>query len=412
LHARERSNADNLLAANLALENANAALKQSLEIHETLTAAAATTNGIDGIARAVLELTGYPVAIEDRYGNLVAWAGAGHPDPYPKDPRSRRDQLLQHALQLGNPLRQDGRLIALARTGDHIFGTIALIDPFDASGDTHRTALEHGATVLALEFAHLRSLAETQRRMSRDFIEDLLLGTDVGGALNRARALDYDLARPHRVVVVEATGSSDSDEEAVFHAVRRAVRDLGVGSLLLERGDRVVVLADSEPDWNSFRSAIVAELVRGDCRIGIGGRCLQAADFPRSHHQALLALSMQQTVHGRRVTAYDSLGVYRLFSEIPNSGSVEDLVSEWLGPLIDYDHQKGAQLVETLGAYLECGGNYDATAHALSLHRSTLRYRLRRVRELSGHDLADPDTRFNLQLATRAWCTLTTLRDG
>jgi DNA-binding PucR family transcriptional regulator len=63
-----------------------------------------------------------------------------------------------------------------------------------------------------------------------------------------------------------------------------------------------------------------------------------------------------------------------------------------------------------LSQYLECGGGYDATAAALSVHRSTLKYRLQRIREISGHDLADPDTDFNLQLATRAWRTLQTLR--
>jgi DNA-binding PucR family transcriptional regulator len=62
----------------------------------------------------------------------------------------------------------------------------------------------------------------------------------------------------------------------------------------------------------------------------------------------------------------------------------------------------GAQLAETLSCYLECGGNYDLTAATLSLHRSTLRYRLQRIREVSAHDLNDPDIRFNLQLATRA----------
>ena len=45
------------------------------------------------------------------------------------------------------------------------------------------------------------------------------------------------------------------------------------------------------------------------------------------------------------------------------------------------------------------------------LHRSTLRYRLQRLREISGLDLADPDTRFNLQLATRAWATLGAIGD-
>jgi hypothetical protein len=43
---------------------------------------------------------------------------------------------------------------------------------------------------------------------------------------------------------------------------------------------------------------------------------------------------------------------------------------------------------------------------ALAAHPSTLEYRLQRIRKISGHDLADPATRFNLQFATRAWQTL------
>jgi hypothetical protein len=59
---------------------------------------------------------------------------------------------------------------------------------------------------------------------------------------------------------------------------------------------------------------------------------------------------------------------------------------------------------------LEFGGSYEATAQALSVHRSTLRYRLQRIGELSGHDLSLPDVRFNLQLAARAWQSLRALR--
>jgi hypothetical protein len=52
----------------------------------------------------------------------------------------------------------------------------------------------------------------------------------------------------------------------------------------------------------------------------------------------------------------------------------------------------------------------DASAKALVVYRSTLKSRLQRIRELSGHDVNDPDSRFNLQLATRAWATLRALR--
>lgn len=57
----------------------------------------------------------------------------------------------------------------------------------------------------------------------------------------------------------------------------------------------------------------------------------------------------------------------------------------------------------TLSDYLECGGNYDESAAALHIHRSTVRYRLARIAELTGYDLRSVDTRFNLHAATRAW---------
>ena len=64
----------------------------------------------------------------------------------------------------------------------------------------------------------------------------------------------------------------------------------------------------------------------------------------------------------------------------------------------------------TLSCFLELGQAYDATSDALAIHRSTLKYRLQRIREISQQDLSDPDTRFNFQLATRAWQTLVALR--
>ena len=66
----------------------------------------------------------------------------------------------------------------------------------------------------------------------------------------------------------------------------------------------------------------------------------------------------------------------------------------------------------TLRLYLDCGRSHEAAARALSVHRSTLKYRLQRIGEVSGHDLADPETTFNLHLAIRAWQTLTVLRSA
>jgi hypothetical protein len=67
--------------------------------------------------------------------------------------------------------------------------------------------------------------------------------------------------------------------------------------------------------------------------------------------------------------------------------------------LIDYDNSRHAEMVNTLAHFLDCGGNHDHTAQSLLIRRSTLRYRLRRIRELGALDLDDTETRLNLHPA-------------
>jgi len=286
---------------------------------------------------------------------------------------------------------------------------ILLVDPTASAGEQELIALEHGATILAMELARVRSIAESQLRLRRDLVEELLTATDEEDALHRAAALGYDLRRPHRVVVVEG-GGRKRDDEAFFHAVRRASRDEPVGTLLVARGTHVVVLAEHEADWENYRASILRELGGGRARVGIGERCERVAHFPRSYRQAVLALRLTEAAeHGDRATCFDDLGVYRLLAEIEKLDEVEHFVRRWLGALLDYDRERGAELVRTLSQFLECGGSYEATAKVLIVHRSTLKYRLQRIQQISGLTINDPDTRFNLMLAARAWRTLQVL---
>lgn len=411
LHAQERATAEELAKVNSTLGATVHALRRSMEIHERLTKVAMSSEGQEGIARAVHELTGYPVAVEDRHGNLRAWAGPDQPDPYPKDSTARSQELLRRALASEHPIRDGDRLLTVAQPRSDVLGVLVLIDPDGTASEHELVALEHGATVLAMELARMRSLAETELRLRRDLAEDLLAGTDEESALARAQALEYDLERPHRVVVVEGQGRADG-VDPLFHAVRRAAGSTGAGSLLVSRTGTVVLLANHDLDWGKLRRAVLHELGGGGhVRIGVGGGCGRVGDFPRSYREAQTALRVQAGSHGpERVTVFDELGVYRLLSRLENTAEVERFVRDWLGALLDYDARKQSELVRTLSVYLERGGNYNATAQALVVHRSTLKYRLQRIRELSGHDLNDPDSHFNLQLATRAWATLRALR--
>ena len=410
LHDQENSTAAELSKVNERLRGTVGALERSMEIHARLTAVAVSGEGRDGIARAVHELTGLPVAIEDRYGNLRAWAGPHRPDPYPKDPPARREQLIRRALRAVRPIRDGGRMVALAHPQGDVLGVILLVDPGDTAGEQELMALEHGATILAMELARVRSLAESELRIRRDLVDELLTGTDEESALARATALGYDLQRPHRVLVVEGRGQS-ADNDLLFQAVRRAARDESAGSLLLARGTQVVLLADTEADWEKLRAAVLRELGGGRARIGVGERCERIEHFPRSYRQAKLGLRLLPVAEwDDRVVRFDDLGVYRLLAGVEDTDEVERFVQRWIGPLLAYDRQRGSDLVRTLSHYLDRGGSYEATSTALIVHRNTLKYRLQRIRQITGLDLSDPEVCFNLQLATRAWQTLSVLR--
>nr|MBA3907443.1 CdaR family transcriptional regulator [Pseudonocardiales bacterium] len=222
LHAQELATAATLSALNERLRGSVGALRRSMDIHARLTAVAVSGEGREGIARAVHELTGLQVVVEDRHGNLQAWAGAPPLDPYPKDSPACRERLLARAKQEGRPIRDGARLLAIAHPQGDTLGVIVLVDPDRRAGDQELMALEHGATVLAMELARVRSLAESELRLRRDLLDELLAGTDTESGLARASALGYDLQRPHRVVVVE--GHGPAGERHPLDALTQAVR--------------------------------------------------------------------------------------------------------------------------------------------------------------------------------------------
>jgi sugar diacid utilization regulator len=402
LHHREREQAEELQAANLAL-------RRGMEIHDRLTKVALAGEGQEGIARAVYELTDRSAAIEDRFGNLRAWGGPDRPEPYPRADPGQRERILVRAMAAARPIWDEQRLVSVAVLGGAPMGVLVLRDPDGSAGDSERMAIEHATTVLTIELARLQSLIETETRLRTNLVLELVEGADRASIMNRAQALGYDLGQAHRVVLVD--GGPADEIDLFFHAVSRAARAVAAGSLLAPRLHDVIVLAGPRVPWDQFRQHVVAELHGGRCRIGVGGRCQAAEEFPRSYREAELALRMQTASGGPdQVTRYDDLGIYKVLAAANDTASVERFVDEWLAQLIDYDSAHGTQLVLTLSEYLECGGNYDASAKALSVHRSTLKYRLNRIRQVSGYDLSLPDNQFNLQLATRAWRTLQALR--
>ena len=72
-----------------------------------------------------------------------------------------------------------------------------------------------------------------------------------------------------------------------------------------------------------------------------------------------------------------------------------------LGPLLAYDERHRAELLPTLREFLACSGSWNACAATMYVHVNTVRYRIRRIEELTGRDLSRLDDQVDFFLALR-----------
>ncbi|MFE9172902.1 PucR family transcriptional regulator [Streptomyces kebangsaanensis] len=371
-------------------------------VHALMADVAASSGGEEAVTRALHRLTGLPALVEDRFGRLRSWTGPGRPDPYPEPDPVRQDEMLHAVAKKVGPVRIKDRLIALVRPHGEILGVLALVDAREEADEHTVLALGHAATSLALELAHLRNLAEVELRLHRELADDLLAGTDEASAYARSEAVGHDLHRSHYIVVVQ--WSNRTADVAFAQTVSRAASAVGMRSLLTRRSDHVVLIADDRPHARALYEALARETGTRSGTIGVSAPCDSVDDIPRRYQEAQRALEVRHHCRERYGTSFfDELGLYRILEPGSDYRELETFVQEWLGQLIDYDSRHHATMVETLSRYFDCGGNYDETAESLAIHRSTLRYRLQRIRDISGNDLANVEDRLNLQVATRVW---------
>ncbi|MFD4368047.1 PucR family transcriptional regulator [Rhodococcus sp. NPDC058521] len=374
-------------------------LRRESHVRAVLSQLSTSLAGDLAIAEALNELTGLDVGMEDAFGNLRVNAPPSTTRHYRRIGGHNHTDVVREAISNGHPMRDGDRLFHVVRPRHDVLGIVFLTDPDRVAGDFERFALEHGATALAMQMTHQRSIAEAEIRLRRDLGADLLEGMDNDTACARADALGYDLRKPQRVFAMRW---NVADSGAVVAAFGRHIDSTGNNALLARRNDLVAAIAEAATDAHMVYDAMQRTLgVSGV--IGVGTIAAEPAAIPRSYADALRALDIRENaLRPEGVVHFEKLGVYRILDTQSDSGNVHEFVREWLGDLLDYDRRHHSTMIETLTQYLECGGHYDDTARALRIHRSTLRYRMSRIHELTGRDLHDVDTRLNLHLAARA----------
>ena len=137
--------------------------------------------------------------------------------------------------------------------------------------------------------------------------------------------------------------------------------------------------------------------------VGVGSPRTDPRELSRSHDEAYYALEAR-AAHGARtgLATPRDLGSLQLVLSLQDARGLELFCDAVIGRLEAHDRAAGAQLCASLEAFIEANGRWAEAAERLFVHRHTLRYRMRRVEELTGRDMDSARDRLECWLALKA----------
>ncbi len=400
-----------------------AVLQRSIAAHERLERIVLAERGLDAVVAALSTLIGGAAMVFDPRGEpLVRSRGhAGQRRGFvPNDPALGDGAIALPIAAGGAPEPNGNRPQAW------------LVAAKDGGGLTEfdRLTLHQAVTIVALELLRRRVAEETERRLAGDVLSELVAGEVAGREL--ARRLEPFGIGERTIAIVLAPGPNRA--AAVEAALGVAVREEVDAGLVAAHGPLVCALLpaddEGEEELFAFAERVTERLPAGaddePPRAG-AGRAVPASEARRSYHEARCALeasgfaSAASAADGNgaardgdergaagaaRVATYRDLGSFQLLLSLQDDDALRLFCDSILGPIETSDGHYADELMRSLEAFIECNGQWERAAqrlycHRHNCHRHTLRYRIRKVEELTGRDLANARDRIEFWLALR-----------
>lgn len=402
-------------------------LAYSEKVHRQLTQLALQQDGLLPVAVDLAQLLGRAVMIvSDRYEAIATSAA---------NSAAQSGEILTLLQQSPNARRLNvsgaGWLVFPVDVQQRRYGYILVScdDESDSLTDMQYVAVEHAATVVALQLVREEAVREARHSYKRDFLEDLIAGavTDPEMALARGKAIGLRLDEPYYIMVADIDGFTAvltkmqqqyellarQIKSDLLRLVEQAAATWKRRAMVVGRSDSVVIVlpAGKNPLSGRIRQqlAALAEDIQERVRrrwpdltltIGVSRLGNNLSDFSGHYNHVRDMIRMVRRLYGRgRVVFWDDMEIYGLLASVGRP--LEQFYQGILGAVDRPDVKNRQELLETLEVYLECQGNIVEAAERLYIHRNTLRYRLERLKELLGRGWDNPDYRFTLWMALK-----------
>jgi len=305
-----------------------------------------------------------------------------------------------HAVHV-EPMRIDAETVG----GIIIFPKSGRLDGFDL--------LVAQKTVHALSAQLIRhhvAFREASMQVS-ELLERVLEGgwTDKPALRARAASLGWDLGERSQLLVIATSDEADlatgqaSTIRAFDRLIKRHFRKAVVGMI----AERLLVRipcdkAVARRALERFVAALPADPdIRGAWLVAQGPVVESVPDYKPALENCFRLLGLARTFNRTGLITDSDFGPFALLLSALDGNAVPGFVHKTVGAIRTYDEKNGTALLATAACFIDCSCRYKPAAQALSIHVSTLRYRIGRLKELFSIDLDDAESRLALALAIR-----------
>jgi purine catabolism regulator len=369
-----------------------AVMRRALAAHERLERVVLSERGLEALAADLATVIEGSVLVFDARGELRAQSA-----PLAEEMLAAlRDEVRtrgRDARAFGPSVDAAG--LALPVTSEREPGPEAWLVALKGASlsDFDRLTLHQAVTLVALELLRERVAAETERRLAGDVLRGLVSG-ELGGRELVRRLEPFGLVE-EIATIVAANGAEASLAEAL--------RDEASPALVASAAGLSCALVPGACEEELFALAGRVAKRMAPTRLGVG-RAVEAGRARRSFHEArcaLEAVALAGDVNGSGVATYKQLGSFELLLSLQDDDALRLFCDSILGPIESSEGRYGGELLRSLEAFIEENGQWERAARRLYCHRHTLRYRMRRVEELTGRSLDNARDRIDFWLALR-----------
>lgn len=282
------------------------------------------------------------------------------------------------------------------------------------------SVLESATTTIALEVLRQMSIRDVENRYRVEFFEDLISMDShrKEKALEKASLFHLTPADSFMVIVIQGEEKSTEMSGDLFDKIswihyetEKYLRETKVKSLMIFKTDSLYVILSSPSEKELQRLALAygKEILSRQpkkqahlhFRVGIG-RCYAGLEqVDQSYEDAMKALKHGPLIEEPQTAYFEDLGIYKILCHPCLEKELHRFYEKTLAPLVAYDEKKSSELIKTLEAYYQQGGNLRKTAQSLYTHYNTTLYRMENIQKITGMDLTNHKDRLNLEVALK-----------